>query len=267
MKQPYILLVGDAMLDVYFIGESVRISPEAPVPVVKVREVLSFEGGAGNVRANLLALGAKVKTNHWPVGPTITCPVKNRLIADGQQVARWDLRDICEPVESVWTSKDQPFDAVVISDYGKGSITPKTISLLADLDLPTFVDTKRSPREFEEIPTRTFFPNLKEYQEHLRDYALQPEVVLKRGAEGMEYHQHGKVQYRTSSLARKVVSVTGAGDTVVASFAYQYCKTGCQVSAFYFSNAAAAVVVGKPHTAVATENEVLQVLKEHEIFV
>jgi bifunctional ADP-heptose synthase (sugar kinase/adenylyltransferase) len=66
----------------------------------------------------------------------------------------------------------------------------------------------------------------------------------------------GEAQWHTPALAGDVVSVCGAGDTAIAAFAYQYCKTQDIVNAMRFASKACAVVVGKPYTAVASHEEI-----------
>ena len=250
MTQPMIAVFGDEFRDRYWLGTTSRISPEAPVPVVKVSEVKEFWGGAGNVINNLLSLGANIAAS----GPRYdSSPIKNRLVVGNYQLARWDENDEVPEARLNQVRVCNP-DAVIISDYGKGSITYAVIEAIAALNLPTFIDSKRSPRDFDVVMNPTFFPNQKEYDEHIHDYRVQPRVVLKRGAEGIQYHEFGKVKDEHSALARKIVSVCGAGDTVIA--AYAYAVTMGLPSPLLFANIAAAIVVEKPWTATVTEKEI-----------
>ena len=247
---PNILVVGDEFRDRYWLGSTSRISPEAPIPVVKVAEVKEFWGGAGNVILNLTALGATV----CAAGPRYgELPIKNRLCVGDYQLARWDENDTQRETPTKELGAFRP-EAVVVSDYGKGAITYEVIEAIAALNLPTFIDSKRSPRDFDVVMNPTFFPNQKEYDEHLHDYRVQPRVVLKRGAEGIQYHEFGKVKDEHSAWARKIVSVCGAGDTVIA--AYAYAVTMGLPSPLLFANIAAAIVVEKPWTATVTEKEI-----------
>jgi bifunctional ADP-heptose synthase (sugar kinase/adenylyltransferase) len=251
MKQPTIAVFGDMFIDNYYIGSTTRISPEAPIPVVKVTEKQWFNGGAGNVVANLRALGATgMHPNTLYPEP---CPTKNRLICHDQQVARWDENDECRELD-VKAVRNTKADAVIISDYGKGSITYAIIEAIAALNLPTFIDTKRSPRDFDVVWNPTFFPNQKEYEQYYMDYKLQPSVVYKRGADGIEFHQFGSVIGKYPAFADKVVSVCGAGDSVLSAFVYA--SLTHHSDPLLFASLAAAVVVGKPYTAIATLDEI-----------
>src|ERR1035438_695752 len=123
-RQPRILVVGDAMWDRYHFGTTTRVSPEAPIPVVKISSTETFLGGALNVEANLGALGASVKTisgSTYSDYTTTQYPEKNRLMVGTHQLARWDEFDDVTPIEI--KRLDQavlhwPPDAIVVSDYG-----------------------------------------------------------------------------------------------------------------------------------------------------
>lgn len=250
MKQPTIAVFGDEFRDRYWLGTTTRISPEAPIPVVKITTTHEFPGGAGNVMANLLALGASVIGS----GPAYSkLPVKNRLCIGDYQLARWDENDVI-PEANIEPIKNFRADGVIVSDYGKGSITYAVIEAIAELNLPTFIDTKRSPRDFDVVQNPIFFPNFKEYLEHLDDYRIQPDVILKRGEHGIEHMQFGMQNEYLPAWAEKVVSVCGAGDTVIAAYAYAVLTN--DKAPLYFANKAAAVVVEKPWTATASHSEI-----------
>lgn len=252
---PTIAVFGDEFRDRYWLGTTNRISPEAPIPVVKIDDKKEFHGGAGNVIVNLMALGAQVIAG----GPRYEqLPVKNRLVVGDYQLARWDEFDT-NPEQKVNLEKFK-VDAVIISDYNKGAITYATIEAIAALNLPTFIDTKRSPRDFDVVMNPTFFPNQKEYDEHLQDYKLQPSVIFKRGTAGIQRHRFGSIIEEYPAWARKVVSVCGAGDSVLAG--YVYATLTDIYTPLAYANAAAAVVVEKPWTATATPQEINFVLSE-----
>ncbi len=154
-----VLIVGDLILDRFIYGESRRISPEAPVPVVEVNYETYQLGGAGNVANNIISLGGSVSVvglvgNDYPAeillkelnkknidtggiftDKAIKTSIKTRVIAGHQQVVRFDKETVCElsPLLAVkiiqFINKKIPeSDAVLISDYGKGVVTQKVIS-------------------------------------------------------------------------------------------------------------------------------------------
>lgn len=246
------------MVDRYWIATADRISPEAPIPVFKVYSTFSYPGGAGNVSNNLKALGVEVI--NVPEGTRQSLqPNKHRLIVNDQQVARWDTNDKCSPLDVGRLKAAKDADAIVVADYCKGTIDAEVVVAIAALNKPIFVDTKGDPSIWQGYADAVF-PNEKEYQKFARVYDSFPTVVRKRGNLGMSLISPGGVA-NTPSLARYVRSVVGAGDTVVAAFAYKYLLTQDPLEAFWFANAAAAVVCEKPYTSVATVEEVEEVLR------
>jgi len=172
MKQVRLLVVGDVMLDRYWFGEVSRISPEAPVPVVKVERSEERLGGAANVARNAAALGARTSllsvvgeddAGHslarllaegdieagLHVDPAIDTTVKLRVIGRQQQLLRIDFETT--PSHEVLIAKLGEFerrvadcDAVILSDYGKGGLThiSDMIRLARAAGKPVLVDPK-----------------------------------------------------------------------------------------------------------------------------
>ena len=167
-----VLVVGDAMLDRYLFGEVERISPEAPVPVVRVTREEHRLGGAANVALNVKALGPGVtlitvvgddeparrlesllKTQAVEVilgrdQKLFTC-VKLRVIGRAQQLVRVDFEnqpdhEVLADMLSDFARVVPQYDAVLFSDYGKGGLThiPRMIELARDAGKPVLVDPK-----------------------------------------------------------------------------------------------------------------------------
>lgn len=167
-----LLVVGDVMLDRYWFGDASRISPEAPVPVVKIERSEERPGGAANVARNAAALGAHVSllalTGNDETGAslkrlmekegveicffldeTIDTIVKLRVIARQQQLLRIDFenspsRDVLFAKLSEFEQRLSRVDAVLLSDYGKGGLThvSEMIRLARAAGKPVFVDPK-----------------------------------------------------------------------------------------------------------------------------
>lgn len=172
-----ILVYGDLMIDYYIDGTVSRISPEAPVPVLKVTGEKSGMGGAGNVIDNLLALGALIKVmgcigvddgGKWIVEKLSAMGVdtsylrqldkiktirKTRIISKNQQYIRLDeeeIQNISEDIRQEYQEKAEDIlegiDAVIISDYGKGNIVPEVAQKLIELchlkKIPCIIDPK-----------------------------------------------------------------------------------------------------------------------------
>lgn len=192
-----IAVVGDAMLDVYLHGDVERISPEAPVPVVRVRERRTALGGAANVARNAVALGVScdlvfaagtdaagdalrsgleaggvdvraVMTNGRPT------TTKTRVLGRSQQMLRLDDEDDADlsPTESkeiaaAITSAIAGADALILEDYNKGVLVPAVIRAAIDAatarGIPIVVDPKY--RNFFEYRGATVFkPNRRELE-------------------------------------------------------------------------------------------------------
>jgi rfaE bifunctional protein kinase chain/domain len=168
-----ILVVGDVMLDRYWFGDVNRISPEAPVPVLKVERVEERPGGAANVARNIASLGAhstllsvvgadeagdcleRLLTQHGNVNAllhrdsTISTTIKLRAVARHQQLLRIDFET--QPSHEVLNAKLADFraklpdaDVVILSDYGKGGLThiSEMIKLARAAGKPVLVDPK-----------------------------------------------------------------------------------------------------------------------------
>jgi len=197
-----ILVVGDLMLDVYLRGPASRISPEAPVPVVRVLEEWRALGGAANVAANIVALGAACELvgciGADPAGDDLLAEaarlgigargvlrladrpttVKTRLMARHHQVARYDREtdeDLdgarAEEIAAAIERLAPAADAIVLEDYNKGVLVPAVIDAALDagrsLGIPVVVDPKA--RHFFDYRGATVFkPNLAELADALR---------------------------------------------------------------------------------------------------
>jgi rfaE bifunctional protein kinase chain/domain len=172
LRKARVLVVGDAMLDRYLFGEVERISPEAPVPVVRVTREEHRLGGAANVALNVKALGPGVmlitavgedeparklegllKTQAVEVilgrDPQLFTCVKLRVIGRAQQLVRVDFEnqpdhEVLADMLSDFARVLPQYDAVLFSDYGKGGLThiPRMIELARAAAKPVLVDPK-----------------------------------------------------------------------------------------------------------------------------
>ena len=262
MSAPKVLVIGEKFIDRYWLGSASRLSPEAPLPVVKIEdEPLQFMGGAANVAENLRVLGCQVRELYQPGH----YPIKNRLVANGTQVARWDQYDSVDPIKfSNSTAINHLFegiDGVVISDYNKGAITSELVAIVGDKtrDKKIFIDTKSSPSSYGILARQaTFFPNVKEYAQFTAAYDAMPVKVLKMSEHGMTY-QNRSTSIHQPALAKRVNNVSGAGDTAVAAYTYAILSGKEPKDALEFAARACAVVVGKPYTGTADHGEILSI--------
>lgn len=244
---PKVLVVGDGMVDKWWIGHTRGPSAEAPIPIVDVFEYpIMMGGGAKHVAAAARELDAKV-SEMISLGP-----VKNRLYNEQGQIARWDYNDFCSPV-NLHGLKTQltntQFDGIVVSDYGKGSVNIQVVEIIETYRgaAKMYVDTK-SPEKFKNaFSPVVFFPNEAEWEKDFAFYSNEPFVVKKTGATGARM-KIGADVWTITSTAREVRSVCGAGDLVLAAFAVYHLKTGDPVKAFRLAGIAAGLGVETQYT-------------------
>jgi len=308
-----ILVLGDLMLDRYLWGRVDRISPEAPVPVVEVERESMTLGGAGNVAANLRALGAQpvlvsvvggdddgtrlmdtlrergVATDGVARDPSRPTTVKTRIIAHAQQVVRADREVRADLAGSALESLIARIDAaaagcdgMVVSDYGKGVITVRTLERGLEAArkhrLRVCVDPKESHIDaYRGVGILT--PNQHEagYMQGRRivdeaslmdvGWGLQKRldaeaVLVTRGPEGMSLFEKGGRYTHLPTAAREVYDVTGAGDTVVSAVAVALAAGADYPTASFIANHAAGIVIREVGTATCTPAELLASLAD-----
>jgi len=229
-KKFKILLIGDNCLDIYQYGTVDRISPEAPVPVFKFSYEEHSPGMAGNVACNLKALGCDVDYLH---GETST---KTRLvdIRSKQQIVRIDNDVVSQPIEFE-TAIPKIYDAIVISDYDKGTVSYDIIEEAIATRMPVFVDTKKT--DLERLQGAWVKINELEYSKIKSECTG---LIVTKGAKGAVIPHH---EFSSSAPVVEVVDVTGAGDTFLAALTYMYLETKQITSAVDFSNKAASITV------------------------
>jgi D-glycero-beta-D-manno-heptose-7-phosphate kinase len=298
-----VLVAGDLMLDQFIWGRVQRISPEAPVPIVQVTDESFRLGGAANVVHNVRSLGGaatacgvrgrdaagrRLSEELERIGAdtagifggradaTIS---KTRILAHQQQVVRLD-RETANGTASRAAAQARSFllanlwraDVVVLSDYGKGMITPPLLAAVADLrarrPFALVIDPKQA--NFASYRGASLMtPNLLEASQASgveigddADLARAGELLLKRwqteavlitrGEAGMSLFRRGAAPVHIPTVARHVFDVTGAGDTVVATCALALGAGADLTTAAVLANHAAGIVVGEVGTATVT---------------
>ncbi|NLC27578.1 MAG: D-glycero-beta-D-manno-heptose-7-phosphate kinase [Campylobacteraceae bacterium] len=299
------------MIDHYLWGSCERISPEAPVQVVDIKNETTVLGGAGNVLSNLVSLGAKVsvasvvgedengsalreKLNAMSVGcegliyqSGRKTSKKSRVMASHQQVVRFDAESkeliSKESEKSLFaciSKMIENMDAILLSDYGKGVLTPtlcqNIIKLARVHKIPCLVDPKG--KDYTKYKNATLItPNKQEASlatnidicddssllkagGKLRDELDLDIVIITLSEDGMAIFDESMEKIPT--VAREVYDVTGAGDTVLASLGFALgCKLNIKEAAL-FATSAAGVVVGKLGSATTTLEEIARYEKQ-----
>jgi D-beta-D-heptose 7-phosphate kinase/D-beta-D-heptose 1-phosphate adenosyltransferase len=305
LRRARVLVIGDLMLDHFIWGRVDRISPEAPVPVVRVTRESIHLGGAANVVHNIRALGGHVvacgligrdsagrqvlhelrrlgaSTAGVVVARESMTIRKTRIVAHSQQVVRFDHEDPDDGRAAATRllrfveGRAAAFDAVVVSDYGKGVVSPELLGCLGALrarrPFRLIVDPKK-PNFVHYRGMTLATPNLSEAADatgiEIRDERSlqragekllerwQAEAVLvTRGEHGMSLFTRGRRPRHFPTVARQVFDVTGAGDTVIATCALALAAGASLDEAAHLANHAAGIVVGKVGTASASAAE------------
>lgn len=239
-----VLLIGDSCIDEYKIGTVDRLSPEAPVPVIKLVEEYSLPGMAANVHNNLKQLGidADFITNTQEI-------IKTRYIdkRSGQHLLRVDS----EPEIVQWSGKTvkplNSYDAVVISDYDKGFLKYINIEqIVHSVRCPVFIDTKKTDLADLSPPFTVPHVYIKINELEFKNAkTLADNLIVTLGDRGAQYK--GKI-YPTTKV--EVSDVCGCGDTFLAALVYNYLNTNNIETAIEFANRASAVTVS--HSGVYT---------------
>jgi bifunctional ADP-heptose synthase (sugar kinase/adenylyltransferase) len=235
-----ILVIGDSCTDIFKYGKVERIAPEAPVPIIVPERETSNPGMAGNVVANLKALGAEVDfvTNETEIRKIrYVCSKYNHLLL------RVDENDRCESIDASFLPEIE-YDAVVISDYCKGFLLEDDIEFITqNTTIPTFLDTKKTLGEWAHNVDFIKI-NYHEYERNLEvllnDNILQNKTIVTRGKYGCDYQ--GK-NYPTQEVPVKDVS--GAGDTFLAGLVVEYARSKDIDKAIEFAQECTTIVVQK----------------------
>jgi D-beta-D-heptose 7-phosphate kinase/D-beta-D-heptose 1-phosphate adenosyltransferase len=225
-----ILLVGDNGVDQYQYGTVDRISPEAPVPVINYTNTVTKPGMAANVLDNLRKLGCDVTFVHGT-----KTSVKTRIIdsKSKQHLLRIDQDQHSLPVE-LERGMLGDYDAVVVSDYNKGSIEYETIEQIRnDFTGPIFVDTKKTNlHRFEGCFVKI---NRLEWESAK---TFPTELIVTLGKDGVRYKEHA-----ISTPPVEAFDVCGAGDTFLAALAFEYVQSRDILKSINFAVKAASVTI------------------------
>jgi bifunctional ADP-heptose synthase (sugar kinase/adenylyltransferase) len=238
-----VLLIGDSCEDEYLYGKCERMSPEAPVPVMKFSKLETKAGMAANVCLNLQSFGINITflTNPEKL-------VKTRFIDEksNQQILRVDNEEKIKPL--LLPISTHNFDAIVVSDYDKGYLTSSKLFEIVDQSTcPVFIDSKKT-----KLPTseKCFIKiNDIEYEKLKEDYY--PNLIITKGGEGCIYNN---IMYKAEKV--NVYDVVGAGDTFLSALVYGYLTYSNIENAIILANKAAAIAVQHSGTYVLNEEDV-----------
>ncbi len=311
-----IAVLGDLMLDVYVSGSASRLSQEAPVPVLLVRDSETRLGGAANVMRNLTSLGAgsvfafgitgndrdgeKLKkllesggvcTDGVLSAEDRRTTVKQRVIAGSQQVVRMDFEDtkpVTDEIRNALSEKicgmirKKAIDALILEDYAKGLLERDMLQKIADVAAECGVYTSLDPHPGHDMQVRglsLMTPNrseafglaghyctepagiveedaaLKEVAARVMETWTPESLLITLGHQGMALFRKDTPLFVMPTIAREVFDVSGAGDTVIATYTLCMATGATGEEAAEIANHAAGIVVGKAGTAVTDPAE------------
>jgi len=311
-----VLVVGDLITDEYLIGKPGRISREAPVIILTFRERDVRLGGAANAAHNVAALGARVV----PVGvigrdrageellalfetsgitregivtePGRTTPMKTRIMAGGYQATRQQVvRLDREPAGEVMPATEDALmgrlsalaptaDAVVVSDYGYGTVTPRVfehvqgiarrrnaiVNVDSRYDLPRFHGVTAATPNEAELGDLTGHPvdderAVEKAGRQLLERLDAGMLLITRGSQGMALlEREGGASFIPIFGTDEIADVTGAGDTVISVFTLALASGATPLQAATLANVAGGLVVMKRGTATVSRAELRQAL-------
>ncbi|MCM8830148.1 MAG: bifunctional ADP-heptose synthase [Candidatus Omnitrophica bacterium] len=307
-----VIIAGDLILDRFVYGSVSRISPEAPVPVLLVQKEDVMLGGAGNVAFNIKTLGGnpfliaaigsdsdgKILKNiledqsidSFLIERDIPTTTKTRIIARTQQVVRIDREEIKKlkdgdivEVKRVLDDIYKNYHGVIISDYSKGFITKKLISIFLTYKKKygkvLTVDPKVEHFPYYKNVT-CITPNRAEASEvmHIKEPESLDDIrklgirikrrigcehlLITLGKDGMMLFENYDKVIHIPTVAKEVFDVTGAGDTVIAVFTLSLSAGASVIESAIISNIAAGITVAKLGTASTNQNELKETFRE-----
>ncbi len=318
--QTRVLVIGDVMLDSFISGTVSRISPEAPVPVLRFQSESLMPGGAANVARNLTALDTptalysiigkdregtqlreileqeNVDCRGLRTSSKRTTGTKTRIVAQQQQIVRVDREIVSDltsqeqkTLEKILRPALKKASAIIIGDYAKGMITNSLLTFLRQECQERGIWLSLDPKPAHQVElagVSLITPNRKEafelavvddvtrHRNPLKDKnlrlvasrllrRLRPTIMMiTLGDLGMLICQRGQAPIHIPTVAQEVFDVSGAGDTVIASFTLAIAAGASPIEAALFSNHAGGIVVGKRGTATVTRKELLNSLSQ-----
>ncbi|MGB3296550.1 MAG: D-glycero-beta-D-manno-heptose 1-phosphate adenylyltransferase [Phormidesmis sp.] len=312
-----VLVIGEAMLDRYLQGKTDRICREAPVPIVDIERSQNVPGGAANTAANAATLGAEtfllsvvgcdrtyehlqsalaergVKTDSIIADPTRTTLAKHRLLAGDQLLVRFDqgsTEPIAGGLEDRLIAQLRHYfprcDAVIVSDYGYGILTPRVCSALQQLQTQTprvLVADSKQLEAYAEVGVTAVKPNYEEairllnlerYSSHQRIAQMTrygQAAITKTGAQmaAITLDVDGTLTFlrdtppvRTYAQPAPSAHATGAGDTYVATLAMALAAGANPHGASLLAAAATAVTTAEPGTTCCSPGALRRLLAQ-----
>jgi D-glycero-beta-D-manno-heptose-7-phosphate kinase len=305
-KGKRVAVLGDFVADVFIYGEISRISREAPVLVLNQRETQLVPGGGANAVHNLHTLGAVplpigivgddpdgrqlvsffkklgIDTRGIRVEKSWKTPSKTRILAGAvhaqrQQIVRLDSGGPLKRAPRL-PARLPACEALLVSDYGYGTVTPEVVSQIRRNGIPATIDSRFAIDRFTNMTAAT--PNEPEVEAilgiHIGNDARKLDwagrtllrklkhqaLVITRGKDGMAVFERGKkTEHIPIYGSDEIADVTGAGDTVIATFTLALAAGATFSEAARLANYAGGIVVMKYGTRPVLNSELLQAIQ------
>ena len=309
-KNVKVAVIGDLIADSYVYAETSRISREAPVLILKETKREISPGGAANLAMNIKAMGGQVTPigslgigphggSVWKQFERVHIPVNNLILDErnkgrsivkmrimagshntvSQQMLRIDRKpDALSQVvrEKLTKSLNQVIgdvDALLVSDYGEGTIDNEMISLINEIALrkPVLVDSRYRIAKFEnafalvpnvdELRAATLNNDLDVAVNNLRARTSSQAILVTQGKNGLSVYANTDEVWESKHFeaygSDEIADVTGAGDTVLSAFSLAVLSGESTTTAALLANIAGGIQVMKSGTAVVTNSELL----------
>jgi len=240
-----VLLIGDSCTDIYHYGTIDRISPEAPIPVLLTKNLLTCPGMAANVNNNLKAFNIDTDfiTNEEPITKTRFLDIKT-----GQHLLRVDKEKTLKEINEL--PKLDKYTAIVISDYNKGFLSYNYIEQIINTSkVPVFIDTKK--RDLKRFKNAIVKINEREFKNRTSEC---DNIIVTLGSNG--------VLYKNDIIPApkvEVFDVCGAGDTFLAGLVCKYINSKDMIASINFANKAASITVQHSGVYSLTKKDLMSI--------
>jgi D-beta-D-heptose 7-phosphate kinase/D-beta-D-heptose 1-phosphate adenosyltransferase len=249
-KQFNVLVIGDTCIDKFVYGTTVRLAPEAPVPVFNPLWEETNNGMAGNVVANLQALGINTIFVH-----NNESVIKTRYVDDrsGQILLRVDKNDKVKRISKIYLEdidnnlfQGCEIDAIIISDYDKGFLDEEDIQWICEHNTNVFIDTKKILDKwcFNASYIKINHVEYERTEYTLKYLNIEDKLVVTLSNKGCQYK--GKL-FPVDKV--QIKDVSGAGDTFLSGLVAEYILTEDIEKAILFAQQCATIVVQKQGVA------------------
>ena len=247
-----VLVIGDSCNDVFVYGKSIRLSPDAPVPVFNPVETIENGGMGLNVQANVMSFGVECD-----ILDQVERIKKTRYVdrKTNHTFLRVDTgEDNILRVKSNQLEQIKNYSAIIISDYNKGFLHEEDIKYVCDNHPLVFLDTKKHIGDFCKNAT---FIKINEVEYNVSFAELNKDhyknnLIVTLGGSGCKFKE--KI-YPVDSV--QVKDMSGAGDTFIASLVVDYLKTLDIQKAIKFANLCATAVVQKRGVAIVNNSDII----------